>query len=358
MTSSPTAVSSGRARNESVIFSVGFALAAMFHVLGNPRLAPSSSVAVLGFAAGWVLLMPRSGPARSALAVSILGTAWLEAPTLGNHWLLASLVALAWLVAALAGALRGQSDDEIWFRFARTARVTLLVAYSFAAFAKLNADFFDPVVSCAGFYLRESAGSIGLDALADSPIGWIDRVAMFGTAGIELAIPVLLVVRRSRPFGVVLAIGFHYVLAIDRTHQFFDFSSLLTVLFLLFASTEVQRGLVEAVGTLVRRLSSLWTSLPELLHLLGAVAVVAAGRRVPRRRSGDILAPRCRGVGGRGSRDVAYAGALRRAGLASSGGRRALAPARARLPQRADPVHRGQDRLRLEHVQQSADRRR
>lgn len=265
-----------RARNESLIFSVGFALAAVFHVLGNPRLAPPWSLAVLGLAAGWVLLMPRSGPARTALAVSILGTAWLEAPLLGNHWLLASLVALAWLVASLIGALRGHSEEEVWLRFARTARLTLLVAYSFAAFAKLNADFFDPVVSCAGFYLRESAGSIGFDALAESSTGWIDRVAMFGTAGIELAIPVLLVVRRTRPFAVVLAIAFHYVLAIDRTHEFFDFSSLLTVLFLLFASTEVQQGLVDAIGNVIRRLASWWTPLPELLHLLGAAAVVGA----------------------------------------------------------------------------------
>ncbi len=285
---SPTpAVAADRATNETLIFSVGFALAAVFHVLGNPRLAPSWSLTVLGIAAGWVLLAPRSSPARSALAASVLATAWLEAPVLGNHWLLASLISLAWLISAGTGAVRRLDDAVVWERFARTARVTLLVAYSFAAFAKLNADFFDPIVSCAGFYLRESAGSIGLDALAESPTGWIDQVAMYGTAGIELIIPVLLVVRRTRPFGVVLALGFHFVLAIDRTHQFFDFSSLLTVLFLLFASTQVQQSVLDTASGLRRRLANVWAPLPQLLHrtlvilIAGGLALTLGPRRWP-----------------------------------------------------------------------------
>lgn len=283
----PVVDSSTRVHDQQTIFSVGFALAAAFHVFGNPRLAPAWSLAVLGVAVGSVLLAPRSRASRSALAVSILLVAWLEAPVLGNHWLLASLVAMAWLVSAGLGTLRTTPQDDVWDRFARTARLTLLIAYGFAAFAKLNADFFDPVVSCAGFYLRESAGSVGLQALAESSTGWIDRVAIYGSAATELAIPILLLVRRTRPFAVVLAIGFHFVLAIDRTHQFFDFSSLLTVLFLLFATDRVQHAVINASREASRFLASVSAPLPDLLRrafvilLVGALWLPLGPRRWP-----------------------------------------------------------------------------
>jgi hypothetical protein len=54
------------------------------------------------------------------------------------------------------------------------------------------------------------------------------------TVMIELSVPVLLLMRRTRALGVVLGVGFHSVVALDRVHPFIDFSAVLAALFLLF----------------------------------------------------------------------------------------------------------------------------
>ena len=99
---------------------------------------------------------------------------------------------------------------------------------------------------------------------------------------IESSVPILLVVRRTRRFGVLVAIGFHWLLALDRTHQFVDFSSILTVLFLLFLAPEVLAGLVHRAGRVRARLAARWSSGPELVRLFllvaaAGVVVTAAG---------------------------------------------------------------------------------
>ena len=207
------------------------AAAVVFHLVGNPTLAPVWGKALLAASAVAVLARPRVAWLAALLAVAVLVNVWLEAPTLGNHWLLHGLVA----VVVLGGVATGRADaGRAIARVGGPARLTLLAFYGFAAFAKLNTDFFDPAVSCAVFYLRESAGSLHLgSAVADLRRASSGRIAV-AVAATELSIPVLLVVRRTRNWGVVVGLGFHFVLALDRSHQFFDFSSVLLALFLLF----------------------------------------------------------------------------------------------------------------------------
>jgi len=87
-----------------------------------------------------------------------------------------------------------------------------------------------------------------------------------GTAAIELSVPVLLFFRRTRIAGVCLGLVFHSLIALDQTHLFSDFSSVLNALFTLFLpatfaasvlhgyrslSTNVRDALRAAVVTLV-----------------------------------------------------------------------------------------------------------
>ncbi len=58
----------------------------------------------------------------------------------------------------------------------------------------------------------------------------------------------LLVVRRTRYLGVVVALGFHFMLALDRTHQFYDFSSILLPLFVLFLPEQFAVDVRDAVA--------------------------------------------------------------------------------------------------------------
>lgn len=183
----------------------------------------------------WILL---------ALGVVVPVTAVLEAPVLGNHWLLAGFVSLAYLLTG------GR-----WERFEPAARSVFLVFYCFAAFAKLNTGFLDPVTSCGLFYFNQSLGEWGVGPISPhSVFGW---VSSWGAALIELAVPVLLLIRPTRVFGAVLAIGFHGLISLDLGQHFYDFTAVLLPLFALFlgdAFFERFESLGERLSLLSRRL--------------------------------------------------------------------------------------------------------
>jgi hypothetical protein len=261
------------------LFVVTWAAAVLFHLAGNPTLAPQWGRLLLGAAAIALIARPRNAWLSLSLAAAVLVNVWLEAPLLGNHWALHGFVSLIVLAGVISA--RGHRGAAM-ARSAGPVRLTVLAFYAFAAFAKLNTDFFDPSVSCASFYLRESIASWGAAGVAADLPAWAERAAAFAVAGVELAIPVLLVVRRSRNAGVLVALVFHYVLAFDRTHQFFDFSSVLAALFLLFLDPLTVRAGLDRLRLVGARIAARWPSGPELVRLgvllvLVVVALFASG---------------------------------------------------------------------------------
>lgn len=261
------------------MFAVAWALAAIWHLLGNVDGAPWWAQAILVAGAGAVLVRPGDPVALALLAVGGLITVWEEAPFLGNHWLLAGFVDLAILAAVITATLRRRVSDrtDLGNRLLPAARLCLLAFYPFAAFAKLNSAFFDRSVSCAPYYFRESTHSLGLGWLDGGGAAWVDNAVIYGTTIVELAIPLLLVLRRTRHVGVVVALVFHAVLALDRSHEFFDFSSVLLALFILFLPPDAGSWVVERVGSVRARLALRHEQLPERVHLGLAAVPVTVG---------------------------------------------------------------------------------
>ena len=226
------------------LFAASWALVTILHLLGNADQVASATTfsgerigqAILALTAIGVLLRPSDLRRLIVLATAGVVTVWLEAPMLSNHWLVAGMVNLAIIGSALVVLRRHRRLDpaELWRLAAPTMRASVLVFYACAAFAKLNKDFFDPAVSCGAEFFKETSHSIGLGALADAGGRSFLWAAILATAAIELSVPLLLVVRRTRHAGVVVALVFHFVVALDQWHQFFDFSGLLMALYLLF----------------------------------------------------------------------------------------------------------------------------
>jgi hypothetical protein len=252
------------------LFAVMWALAALWHLLGNTYVGSSWSHAVLAAAVGLVLWRPGAVGPLTVLAVASVITVWEEAPVLGNHWLLVGLVDLVLLMAAATAAMRRRWDDRVDFanRVFPAARLCLLGFYVFASFAKLNAAFFDRSTSCAVFYFGESTDSVGLSGLQLGGAAWVQWVVIVGTAVVELSIPILLVARRTRHLGVVVGLVFHGVLAIDHSHQFFDFSAVLAALFVLFLPASAGEWVAERAGSVRARLALSDERLPRVVHLL------------------------------------------------------------------------------------------
>jgi hypothetical protein len=238
------------------LFAVGWALTTLFHVWGpsgaafelfTHRSTLGLWQAIAGAVAVAVLLRPRSIPLLAALATLGPITLWYEMPVAGSHWVLAGIVDVALLLALLAG--RGR--DRLESTFVPLARVVVIGFYFFAAFAKLNHSFFTPSASCGNYYFDELAGSLRL-SVHSATAGWWSHLVPLGVAAIELSIPILLCIRRTRHAGVVVGLLFHGVIAFDQTHQFSDFSSVLVPLFVLFLPASFARNAMERLRDEVR----------------------------------------------------------------------------------------------------------
>jgi hypothetical protein len=255
-------------------FALLFTLAVMAHIIGNP---PTGSVAlrvgdaVLGASALALAWRPASRPLWAIVASMVLVTAWLEAPVLGNHWMLAAAFAAAVLVAVVR--------DRPWSWLATTVRLLFVTFYAFAAFAKLNTAFLDPAVSCAVFYANRVLASWGLPTLPDG--GMLAVLTVMTVVAIELSVPVLLVVPRTRALGVALAAAFHYVISLDLAQHFYDFTAVIVVGLATFAHDDV----TAPIGAWFRRrrattavvLTAVWAVLLALVVLpLGTAMVVLA----------------------------------------------------------------------------------
>jgi len=230
-----------------------WAIAALAHVLGAPSAAGMVGRGLANIVVGWlaiaVIVRPDHRLVRTALAGAIVASAVVEAPLIGNHWMLAAAISAAALLAR-----PWRADPGFLERFAPTARVILLVFYSFAAFAKLNSGFLDPVESCARFFANQGLSFWRLpEVTGDGPIApalpWIALV-------VELSVPVLLVMRRTRRLGVVVAVVFHLLLTLDLRQHFYDFTLVLVPLFALFAPASFLAAIDRALPRL--RLGGGW----------------------------------------------------------------------------------------------------
>lgn len=276
---------SGRRSSEAdllAVFATLWALAAVWHLLGATTTSPAWAQALLTVGIAAVLLRPGAPVALGVLAIGGLVTMWEEAPILGNHWLLAGCVNLVILMALAVGAARGRLSDrtDLASRLFPAARMCLLGFYCFAAFAKLNSAFFDRSVSCAVFYFQESTESLGLRALQLDGAAWLEHLVIVATVALELSIPVLLIVARTRRLGVVVALVFHAVLALDRSHQFFDFSAVLLALFPLFLGPAFGTWVAERMGSIRARLALRHGRLPDRVHLAAVAVPTAVGMLV------------------------------------------------------------------------------
>ena len=251
-------------------FTVLFAVACCFHVLGNAVFADPSGVVVVALGAAAVVWRPGDRRAFALLAVGVVLMAWQEAPLLSNHWALAAFVAVAVIVA-------GTGERAL-----SAARACFLGFYAFAAFAKLNSDFLDPAVTCSAEYLADTADAIGLGGLDITSESWVRTVTAYATAAVELSIPLLLVRRRTRTIGVMVAVLFHAVVALPRDHQFFDFSSVLLAGWSTFLPASFHRSVADAVRRVLRPAGL------ALVALTGVLGASSAGGGVDRATLIDI----------------------------------------------------------------------
>jgi hypothetical protein len=211
------------------------------------------TVAMFSLALAVVFGVYRTGAFFMLLAVHVIYV-YLRLPRVPNHSIIAAAVDLTILGAALWAAIsiRHWRIDmtELYKTFAPVVRLELLIVYFYVVFHKLNSGFFSPEYSCGSFMYLRLAREYPLLPTGD----WFRPWAIALTMLAETAIPVMLVVRRWRLAGLLLAFAFHFALAMDPGDVVFNFSAILLALFFLFLPDGFAASVATTLSALRRRI--------------------------------------------------------------------------------------------------------
>lgn len=171
-----------------------------------------------------VLARPTSVARLTAMLGALAVSVGADLPAVGSHRFLELVVAAAVLARVSVTTLRTRrlpSSAEVAAAVGPFLRLAVVVVYLVAALAKLNTSFLDPATSGAAPMVRPVLG-------ADPALV---GAAIAATVVVEAALPVLLVVRRTRLVGLVVGTGFHVVLALAGN---VPFSAVVLALYVAF----------------------------------------------------------------------------------------------------------------------------
>ena len=176
----------------------------------------------------------------------------------------AILTSFAWI--AIRRRSLAVSATEMFELYAPIGRWLLIVMYFFGTFHKLNPGFLSPASSCAlpfidGFALPR--------ALLDSAI--VQYLAIYGTLILEALAMVLLLSARTKYYGMLLGMSFHFIIGISGFGTLAHFSAFALALHTLFLPSGIGQRLVAT------------PRLPEALkcgHRFKAFTIVFCGLQV------------------------------------------------------------------------------
>ena len=261
-------------------FATLWPIAVIFHLAGNDaNLVRLTTIGwwQLPFLAAAVAMLTRPTPTKALLlAVVHLPVVVIKLPVVGNHEILLLLIDLAVIIGVL-------TRRKHWIpSVVPPLRWVLLIAYSAIAFSKLNSSFVDPLVSCAVIFGDEFGNWVNV-SVSNSAV--LSNMAIAITLIAELSIPILLMIRPLRRFGVMLGLGFHTLLALEPSGHVFDFTSVLFVFFLLFLTPPASTALSQAVER-----ARYGGGLPRIATVLAVMAIgnlithrlLVAGNDVPK----------------------------------------------------------------------------
>lgn len=237
------------------IFSIAWAVYALIHLAVDLHRwfydpLPLVLGIVSGAAAISLLVRPSSLGRLGLLVVAWSAQKVYFMPFIPNHVFLTLcthlilLLSLGWAFATRNSA--SKLSSRFYETFAPLVRIEILILYFFAVFHKLNTDFFDAAVSCGWMLYQEITELFPLLPTSE-PIPFL---TIYGTVGLEALIPILLLFRRTRLWGVGLGIAFHFLLTLGARPYVASFSTHMIAVYTLFLSATFHEVLWERVRAL------------------------------------------------------------------------------------------------------------
>jgi len=158
-------------------------------------------------------------------------TIFNQLPYVFNHWFLAFFVSIIIVLSYLKLIYTNRSfsttSDELYTQFAPALRIVLLIVYFSAFFHKLNADYFSIDVSCGVMMYSRLWGIFNFLPKSTA----IQYISIYLSLIIEIGIPILLLFRSTRIFGVLLGLYTHLIMGFIG---YINFSIIMFALLVLY----------------------------------------------------------------------------------------------------------------------------
>ena len=277
------------------LFSVAWALATITHQFTFTRWLWQ------GIPLGWILsllaLLLLAFPQVTLLLVAItlcsVSYTYSVIPHVPNHiffewWINLSFVVtflIAWYRSDWARNLNQREfREKLAALYIPVAISSLIVLYLWTFVHKLNTDYFNAYHSCSVYLLEGMVTRIngGLGLLGITPISYDFPMSMrwgsvWGSLFFEALIPLLLIFRKTRIWGVGIGIFFHSLLAIHPHYGIYSFSAMLMGLYVFFVperSVNAARNYLGKRQYLLKGKTPQWLAAGLLLiFFVGAVVL-------------------------------------------------------------------------------------
>ena len=221
------------------VFGFFWGLAHMVDTFRQPNriedISLESAVHILVFGlAVWLMMGPTKTERLALMAGANMIEVIIAMPIMPNHKMIGFMADTAILLSLTVYAFSKRREISNWFTDSEPfLRLALFVTYGSATIAKLNSGWFNTEYSCAvTMPAREFAF---LDDLLGIQIPWSSMWFMpFVVGGAELLIWLLPLFAKTRPYVLVLAVGFHTMLSLTPVSQGLGFSFWLFALLVLY----------------------------------------------------------------------------------------------------------------------------
>lgn len=221
------------------VFGFFWGLAHMVDTFRQPNriddISIEAAVHILVFGlAVWLMMGPTKTERLALMAGANAIEAIIAMPIMPNHKMIGFMADAAILLSLAVYAFSKRRDISNWFSASEPfLRLALFVTYGSATISKLNSGWFNLEYSCAvTMPAREFAF---LDGLLGFEIPWSTLWIMpILVAGSELLIWLLPLFAKTRPYALVLAVGFHTMLSLTPVSQGLGFSFWLFALLVLY----------------------------------------------------------------------------------------------------------------------------
>lgn len=179
--------------------------------------------------------LPRNLPLFIGVCAAQAAACLFTLPAISNHIFIQMFTSLYLLSAYLYLVVREHRPPtaESFFMLIRPAMMTIAsIGYFFAAFNKLNTDYFDPEVSCAGVITQNILTDF--KATTAALPNFLKQFFIWGSVLVELVALPLLYFRRTTKFMVLFLVIMHLFLSI----QFIAISCFFLALLVCFMDSE------------------------------------------------------------------------------------------------------------------------